>query len=377
MNLLANSECVLLALIRAALNKSYADDQLAKVLGSLTQDDWIRVARLAAKQSVVAMAYDGLEAVVASAGETFAAANRQNTAWWSDFVIEWGSQVLFHESNYAKYEKAVHNLATFYTEHDMRMLVLKGYGLSLLWPKPNHRPTGEIDIVLLGDEAWKKGDMLIHDELGIEVDNSLPKHSVFKFQGYAVENHFTFLSVHGHQSTARAEKYLKGLPEDYIVHDSMLFPSADFNALFLLRHMAEHFASVDMSLRLLMDWAMFVKAYSNDIHWDVYLDMIRSLGMERFLAVVNAICMEDFGLDRSLFPDLPIDAALKERVLNDIIAPEFKEKAPKAFLPGIAFKIRRWKANLWKHNIVFSERPFVSFLTQTWSHLLKPSTLKN
>lgn len=45
------------------------------------------------------------------------------------------------------------------------MVLLKGYCLSLNYPKPNHRPCGDIDIYLCGD--GDKADDLLLSERGI------------------------------------------------------------------------------------------------------------------------------------------------------------------------------------------------------------------
>ncbi|MBR4660438.1 MAG: hypothetical protein IKO77_03320, partial [Bacteroidales bacterium] len=65
----------------------------------------------------------------------------------------------------------------------------------------------------------------------------------------------------------------------------------------------------------------------------------------------------------------------KRRVLQDIEVPEFDEPAPEGLLPVIRFKFRRWKANEWKQSLVFHENRFQLLLTQTWSHIIKPSSI--
>lgn len=48
------------------------------------------------------------------------------------------------------YLQAVASLAGFYNAHGYKMMVLKGYACSLNWPRPEHRPCGDIDIWLFG-----------------------------------------------------------------------------------------------------------------------------------------------------------------------------------------------------------------------------------
>lgn len=79
-------------------------------------------------------------------------------------LLQWIGQTTMIEWIYAKHQERIRELADFYKQHNKRMLLLKGYGCSLCYPKPEHRPTGDIDIFLFGqlDEA----DALVEKELG-------------------------------------------------------------------------------------------------------------------------------------------------------------------------------------------------------------------
>ena len=151
----------------------------------------------------------------------------------------------------------------------------------------------------------------------------------------------------------------------------MVFPSVRFNSLYLLRHSAEHFASVDINLRIVLDWAFFVKA--NPVDWDWLLKKMEQVGMMNYLAVLNAICVDYLGFDKSLFPDIPVEQAVVERSMNDILSPEVETESHDNLMVEVAFRFKRWWKNRWKHNMVFKERLWQSLLTQVWSHLLKPS----
>lgn len=95
--------------------------------------------------------------------------------------------------------------------------------------------------------------------------------------------------------------------------------------------------------------------------------------MMNYLAVLNAICVDYLGFDKSLFPDIPVEQAVVERSMNDILSPEVETESHDNLMVEVAFRFKRWWKNRWKHNMVFKERLWQSLLTQVWSHLLKPS----
>ena len=91
--------------------------------------------------------------------------------------------------------------------------------------------------------------------------------------------------------------------------------------------------------------------------------------------IFNAICIEDLGFEAGIFPEGEYDKALKDRVLADILSPEFNEEEPSGLIPRVAFKFRRWCANGWKHRLCYKESMWSAFWSGVWNHLLKPSSV--
>ena len=118
--------------------------------------------------------------------------------------MEWIGLVQQMERQYQQYEKNIKELVAFYREHGIRMMVLKGYGLAQNYPIPGHRPCGDVDIYLFGDQ--EKADKLLQEKLGISIDKSHHHHTVFRFKVETVENHYDFLNVYVRPSNKRIEK---------------------------------------------------------------------------------------------------------------------------------------------------------------------------
>ena len=288
-----------------------------------------------------------------------------------DFIMDWMRQITYLESINKIHKDVIGEIASFLHKHDIRMLLLKGYGLSLFWPKPDSRPIGDIDIYTFG--KWEETDKLICQKLGIKSNTSHHKHSELHYKGKAIENHYEFLNVHAHRSTAEIEdilhEELNAYPDKEI--SNLYYPSVRFNALYLLRHSGEHFASTSMKLRLVLDWAFFVKY--NSVDWQWLLEILDRVGMKQYLAVLNAICVRHLGFSSEFFPELPVEDALVERSLNDILHPEVKREKHSVFFREIVFRFKRWWKNGWKNEMVYRENRWQLLLTQSWSHILKPT----
>ena len=335
--------------------------------------DWDEMQTLASGQ--------GLSAIILDGAQALSDKGKLDGGRAMDIKLkkQWiGNVIQNYEQKYEDYRKRIGQLAQFYNENGFRMMVLKGYGLSLNYPIPQHRPCGDIDIWVFGKN--KEADRALSKEMSIRIDKSHHHHTVFQFKGYTVENHYDFVNVHGHPSSARLEKTLKELGQDdsYSVDidgQVVYLPSPDLNALFLLRHSMAHFASTKLNLRQLLDWGFFVKRYTREIHWEWLQNKLQEYHMIDFFINMNAICVEDLGFGSSLFPSIQFDINLKSRILNDTLSPEFDEQQPSGFFRRIFFKYRRWRANSWKHKFCYKESMLKSFFTGIWAHLLKPSSI--
>ncbi len=331
--------------------------------------DWVDIKALAEKQGLSAIVLDGIQRLPLE--------NRPS----KDILLNWiGTVIQGFENRYKCYERALSDLAKFYNENGINMMVLKGYGLSMNYPIPNHRPCGDIDIWNYG--LQKKADSLVVKQFGIRVDNSEPHHSCFDWKGFLVENHYDFLIVPASKTNSEIEPLLKELAKVKgeclsVCGQDIYLPTPDFNALFLLRHMLMHFVAIGITIRHLLDWAFFWEKYGEQINKEWLSDLIDQFKMTEFFNVVNAICVDDLGFDSLTFPCSHCPYELKQRVLSDILNPEYDstEVYRLKLLPRLIFKYKRWKSGSWKRRFCYKEGVLSSFLWSAWSHIMKPSTI--
>lgn len=352
-----------LALLRAAL-RGRMDD--SRAFASCDEALWCGVYDLASKQGVLALAWDAVGMLPEALRPP------------RELCLRWAVNVARIEELYRRQEAALARLAAFYRDHGMPMMALKGYGLSRLYPVPEHRPCGDIDIWLFGRQP--EADRLVAGELGIPVDSRKEHHTTFRFGDIPVENHYDFVNTQTHASNVGIERLLKHHAEKpgeaiRVNGVPVYLPSVAFNALFLVRHAGVHFAAARIGLRHLTDWYVFVARCHAEIDWPALYAAARQARMTEFLNCLNALCIDFLGLDAGLFPRFAHDAELECRVLNEILTPEFSQTPPSG-VPGIVwFKTRRWWANRWKHRMVFDEHLARAFLRSAWAHLKRPQSI--
>lgn len=365
------SDKTFLSLLRYAVNKDY--DENIEFRGI----DWNELRTLANSQGVSALLIDGLQNYLSKHPTPFDSENATDKLK----RMQWLGQVVAYERMYTIHENAMAALAHLYAEKGIRMMVLKGYGLSLDWPVPNHRPMGDLDIYNFG--KWHEADAWVKESCSIKIDVDHEHHTIFTYERVPIENHYDFINTKAHRDAPAIEKYLKRLAdrncqEIEVRGEKIYLPSADFNTIFLMRHMGQHFAGEHLNLRQVLDWGFFVNAHSEEVDWMSMVTFLKEIGLYTFFNQINAICVDHLGFSASVFPYVKRSKDLENRIFADILHPEFEEEKPsKGVLSILAFKFRRWWHNRWKHPLVYKEWLLPMFLTLLWSHLRRYKTIKD
>ncbi|MCR5549181.1 MAG: nucleotidyltransferase family protein [Bacteroidales bacterium] len=335
--------------------------------------DWQEMIRRAMTDGLDAVAFDGVQALYKRRPDL--ADTLDGTLGGTKF--KWMSFTLQAELDYEEYREKLQALAAFYNEAEIPVMVLKGYGLSLNYPIPQHRPTGDIDIYLFG--RWKEADRLLAERMGIRIDNSHHHHSTFQFQELLVENHYDLTNVYVRPSNRRLEPLLKELaarePVEWKMDGaSILLPCADFNALFLLRHAALHFSSGYINLRQILDWLLFVREHGAEVDWKWLYGILERENMVHFTNSLNAIGVHYLGFAPEIFPGIEQDQALIDRVFGEILHPAFQDKEDGTLLNSLRVKMTRWWSNRWKYRLCFSDSLTAAFFHSLFAKFLKPKS---
>lgn len=329
--------------------------------------DWVKIQTLANAQGVNAVVLDGTERLP----------ELQRPP--KVFLLEWiGETLQRYEYRYEQYRQAIAELAGFYNSRDFKMMVLKGYACGIDWPRPEHRPCGDIDIWLFGQQ--KKADSVLAKEKRVKIDSSHHHHTVFYWHDFMVENHYDFVNTHDYKSSKDLEVVFKELGKDdsfttEVYGEKIYLPSPNLHALFLIRHLTAHFASTSVTLRQVLDWAFFVEKHTKEIDWKWLNGTIEKFRMKDFINCINAICVEDLGFDSYIFYNIQFSPSLKDRILRDIIEPEFGIEEPRHLIPRLSFKYKRWRSNAWKRALCYEESGMEAFWSNFKAHILKPLSI--
>lgn len=351
-----NNQDTFLQIVRLGIGH-YAD----RITGEI---EWNNIQALAERQGLSAVIVDGVERLPASQRPP------------KPILLQWiGETLQGYEYRYELYQRAIAELANWHNTHGFKMMVLKGYACGLDWPKPQHRPCGDIDIWTFGKQ--KEADALLTKEKKIKIDTSHHHHTIFCWREFSVENHYDFVNVHSRKSNAEIEKIFKDLGKDdshfvTLNNEKVYLPSPDLHALFLLKHAMDNFVSTSITISQVLDWAFFVKKHTKEIDWGWLVGLLEKYRMLEFFNVVNAICVEDLGFSSNLFPFVQFNPFIKDRVLDDTLNSQYDIVDPRCLIPRLLYKYRRWRSNGWKRAFCFEENNRQLFWHGLFSHIMKP-----
>lgn len=353
---------ILFKLIRIALGKEEPS--------SLPNDvNWEELFALSIKQDVVNIAYDGLQKILDSKSEKTVGFD---TPMLEELRYKWIGYGMLAEQKYESYSRVVADLAHLYSRHGYQILLLKGYGLSLYYPIPSHRPTGDIDISVMRqkeeiDDTQVEADKMFQKELGMMVTKSKSgHHSHFTYRGIMVENHYEYSNTYFSSVKSKQFEFIlqvlakKDRQERDLYGQTIYFPSPTFNALFLMWHMATHFCASRITLRHLCDWRQFLSVEYDNVDWELVNKALNDCGLSPFADTVNGILIKYLGLSSdcvSSYGEPELDA----KVIDDI----FSKKEYNSFLS----RITRFPLFGWKFKLVYNSHWFFVMIRSLFIHL--------
>lgn len=297
---------------------------------AVTPGSWERIYRMAADHGLSAVVWDGIRRL-----PTAEQPPRETR-------IRWALSAEKLEERYRHQQQTASKLAARFSEEGLRMLLLKGLGLSRDYPIPEHRECGDIDIYLYGQSD--KGDRVLH-EIGAHLYFDVPKHSEYIWDGVLIENHRTILNVRRNRTERELNALLVRLLEKDGTHGlapGIQTPPATFNAIFLIRHAAVHFQKEGIVLRHLCDWACFLTRHWDEIDHALFRTAMEDYRMDRFADLMTAAAVEYLGAE---VPGPECEAGMLGRFMEEVLT---LSPMPDKPLPRLLRKLSGPYRNRWR-----------------------------
>lgn len=360
---LNQTERRVLDLLRAALGGKETE---AALFAGMDAAEWQDCYRLAARQGVMALAWDGVCTLPLELRPP------------KSLRLNWAMAVEKYERQYQRYCHTIAELSEYYAGQGISTVQMKGVGLSTYYPNPAHREGGDIDIFtwsadparMTDAEANRRANTLM-EEQGIEVDyERTEKHSVFYYKGIPIENHKTFVNSEIYPVAVGVDAWLRQnlrpVRVELATGDSIQIPSPEFNMIFVAFHAAQHYTH-GLVLHHLCDWACLLNRLGLRIPEEIGDKRFR-----RFMLALTALC--DTWLGTSV--GVRADKGLMDEILSEILRPPYAKTIPvEGKWAIVAYKAKR----LWHIGRLSNKVLYLSWTKRigrsVWLHLRRPRTV--
>ena len=278
---------------------------------SLKEVDWKELYRIAQKQCLVGILFDGIQNLPPA-----------EVGMGKDLLLQWMMQSQMLEKANVRLNDAAIQVSEWFRKKGFRTCILKGQGNALLYPNGLHRTPGDIDI-------WVEGG----DKRVISFVRSISPHEKAcyhhiefpSYKGVEVEVHYrpSFLLCFWHNR--KLQKYYERMKEEQFSHRVMLgeqgeiaIPTVEFNLIFQLTHIYAHLMNEGIGLRQLLDYYYVLISDDLSLIRDRVQKELKELGLWKFAGAIMYIMQEVFGMPASRLI-VPPNEKYGKFVLNEVL----------------------------------------------------------
>lgn len=232
-----------------------------------TTPDWDAMMKYASKEGVLAWLWDGICKLPKEQQP-----NRfQRISWDLSARQIWNRYELQH--------KVLLDILSKCNANQIRLLLMKGETLSIYYPKPKSRPSGDIDIFLFED--FEKGNNLFVQGQHSETD----KHTSFYYKGVNVENHKVVINPNT-ETKKRVSEYIANSLDKVIYNPEGYYELSPIeNFIFVMIHAYSHvhfgINTSLLNLKNITDLAVILNAKDNHLPASELIHQMKELHIEK------------------------------------------------------------------------------------------------
>ena len=197
-------------------------------------------------------------------------------------------------------------------------IFLKGVFLKKLYPVPEMRSMGDVDILIKADSQELVKNVLIRNQYEYDHRSSLSNVWDYKKNNVLFEIHSAVV-YDNFKSDVNFVSYFKNAFEDSgIVSEYEYSLNINYNFIYLITHLAKHYYCGGAGIRMFMDISLFIEKFADEMNIEQIIEETKKLKLYKFLCLTNAICNMWFGT-RKCFDDYNISGDLYIEITNYVL----------------------------------------------------------
>lgn len=294
-----------------------------ELTGQARQTDMKKVIQAAQQHKVLPLLYDVL--CEEWQGEALDAADIKQVESISRTTVKQSYRLLF----------LTRYLVRVLEEADVPVLVLKGSGVAQLYPVPELRKSGDVDVLIPEDKLETVTEFLAEKNFLVKESQHANHHLAFSSRdGIDLELHTMLAEPFQDSGINRGMNRLLSdcfEKKEYRKCMGVSLPvlSEAHQAMQLLLHMLQHFLRAGFGLKLLCDWVVFWNRDEAQGVVHEFQELADECHVREFAEAITMVCKEFLGLRGDLAMGSSRNRKLAEEFLQDVFAAEEFGKADK------------------------------------------------
>lgn len=277
---------------------------------TLDDEEWHQVFELAVKQSLVGVILEG--------AQRFSERGNGPKPPLS-ILYEWiGQNEQIRQQNH-KIDKQCEQLSSWFNKRGFPNCIIKGQGVARLYPKPEARQPGDVDIWVDGNRS-EIVKLMRSNFIGVTYVDYVNCHASF-FTDTEVEVHFRPTWFFNPFVNRKVQKWIRKNKAEQMAHyDEQVgfnYPTLEFNLVFSLIHIYRHVLFEGIGLRQLTDY-YFILIHSNEEERQKTFRLLRKFGVGKFVGAVMYVMQCVYGLEESLMLS-GVNEKLGKMLLDEIL----------------------------------------------------------
>ena len=258
--------------------------------------DWQKLYSFASKQAILGLCFDGIERM----GEEYPEELRLNPIG-RELLMTWMGKAQQIRRQNMKVNTVANKLFSMLREDGFRCCILKGQGNALMYPNPDSRTPGDIDVWVNASRE----DITEYAKCHFKLEDDIRYHHIeTSVDGVPVELHFFPGIMNNPIYNTRLQKRFKrnadlqcsnvvSLPDGI---GEIAIPTTAFNVVYQLTHLYHHFFDEGIGMRQIIDYYYVVNNEELLGIRDTLQRELKHLGLWKYAKAVMYVLHEALGL---------------------------------------------------------------------------------
>ena len=276
----------------------------------LNTEEWKQVYRIARKQTVEGIVYDGITRLP----DHFFPPR--------DILLKWVVMVDSIEERNRRMNRVVGELYDLFAKNHITAFLMKGQGVAACYENPLHRVCGDVDWSFPDKDHFARSFKLIQKK-NIKIERQAGFSDCYTWRGFVIEHHKTLPDI----SNPFVFNYLRSIfHQEYgdsiyldIGSQKVLLVSPVLTHLSVNTHILKHLLSFGISIRQLCDSARVCYTYHSNNETESLQKIYQKLGIYHWIQMLNNLLVHYLDMPETYLPFPLIPKRRADTMMKDML----------------------------------------------------------